>query len=50
MSDDGQELDSQWIEVGNNVCGVVHGCRDESAVAEHFERDGWIPVVVLVRP
>ncbi|MGW1799721.1 hypothetical protein ACWCQN_28040 [Streptomyces sp. NPDC001984] len=41
ISDDGRELDPEWVEVGNNVCGVLRGCRDASAVAEHFVRAGW---------
>lgn len=41
LSDDGQRLDSKWIEVGNNVCGTVRGCRDASALAEYFVRAGW---------
>ncbi|MET9421394.1 hypothetical protein ABZY06_11770 [Streptomyces sp. NPDC006540] len=41
VSDKGQRLDSKWIDVGNNVCGTVRGCRDASAVAEHFVRAGW---------
>ncbi|MGW4979028.1 hypothetical protein [Streptomyces mirabilis] len=41
MPDDGQKLDPEWVEVGNNVCGVLRGCRDASAVAQHFVRAGW---------
>ncbi|MEU6706497.1 hypothetical protein [Streptomyces wuyuanensis] len=39
--DDSRKLDPEWVEVGNNVCGTVRGCRDASVVAEHFERAGW---------
>ncbi|MEU5334490.1 hypothetical protein AB0G51_14335 [Streptomyces asoensis] len=41
MSDGGQKLDPEWVEVGNNVCGVLRGCRDAFAVAQHFARAGW---------
>ncbi|MFG3169740.1 hypothetical protein [Streptomyces sp. NPDC048200] len=41
ISDDGRKLDSEWVEVGNNVCGVLLGCRDASAVAQYFLRAGW---------
>ncbi|MBD9731605.1 hypothetical protein IGX29_07150 [Streptomyces sp. H28] len=34
-------LDPQWAEVGNNVKGILHGCRDASQVAEAFVRTGW---------
>ncbi|MET9361309.1 hypothetical protein ABZX93_10380 [Streptomyces sp. NPDC006632] len=41
ISDDGRKLDPEWVEVGNNICGVLRGCRDASAVAQHFARAGW---------
>ncbi|MFF5936676.1 hypothetical protein [Streptomyces sp. NPDC012508] len=41
MSDEGPTLDRRWIEVGNNVCGVLHGCRDASTVATRFVEAGW---------
>ncbi|MEW2345384.1 hypothetical protein [Streptomyces griseoaurantiacus] len=41
VSDDDQKIDPEWVEVGNNVCGVLRGCRDASAVAQHFVRTGW---------
>lgn len=41
VSDAGQRIDSEWVEGGNNVCGVLRGCRDASAVARHFVRTGW---------
>ncbi|MET9438733.1 hypothetical protein [Streptomyces sp. NPDC006551] len=41
ISDEGLKLDPQWFEVGNNVCGVLHGCRDASAVAARFVGAGW---------
>ncbi|MEU1191509.1 hypothetical protein [Streptomyces sp. NPDC005859] len=41
ISDEGQKLDPEWVEVGNNVCGVLRGCRDVAAVAQHFVRAGW---------
>jgi hypothetical protein len=41
VSDDGQKLDPEWVEAGNNVCGVLRGCRDASAVTRHFVRTGW---------
>jgi hypothetical protein len=41
VSDDDQKIDPEWVEVGNNVCGVLRGCRDASAVAQHFVQVGW---------
>ncbi|MFG3369292.1 hypothetical protein ACIPWY_35330 [Streptomyces sp. NPDC090032] len=41
ISDDGQSLDPQWLDVNNNVCGVVQGCRDAAPVAAAFVRAGW---------
>ncbi|SEC49270.1 hypothetical protein SAMN05428939_2511 [Streptomyces sp. TLI_105] len=41
ISDEGLTLDRQWIELGNNVCGVLRGCRDASAVAARFVGAGW---------
>lgn len=41
ISEGDEELDPEWIEVGNNVCGILRGCRDASPVAEHFVRAGW---------
>ncbi|MGQ4382859.1 hypothetical protein [Streptomyces sp. SAS_270] len=41
ISEDGQQLDPEWVEVDNNVCGVLRGCQDASAVAQHFVRAGW---------
>lgn len=41
ISDEGTELDRRWVEVGNNVSGIVRGCRGASIVAEHFVRAGW---------
>ncbi|MFE9676430.1 hypothetical protein ACFYO5_20190 [Streptomyces sp. NPDC006259] len=41
ISDDGQNLDPQWVDVANNVCVVLHGCRNASTVARHFVRAGW---------
>ncbi|MGA4955967.1 hypothetical protein [Streptomyces lavendulocolor] len=41
MADGAQELDPEWTEVGNNVCGTLHGCRDASSVAERFVGAGW---------
>ncbi|MFF3320766.1 hypothetical protein [Streptomyces sp. NPDC002889] len=41
ISDDGQKLDPEWIEVGNNICGSLRGCRDASSVAERFVQAGW---------
>jgi hypothetical protein len=41
MSEEGEALDPEWAEVGNNVNGVLHGCRDASPVAERFVRVGW---------
>lgn len=40
-SEDGPELDPEWVEVGNNVCGILRGCRDTSVVAQRFVRAGW---------
>ena len=33
ISDGGQSLDPQWIDIDNNVSGVAYGCRDASPVA-----------------
>jgi hypothetical protein len=41
ISDEGTELDRRWAEVGNNVHGIVRGCRDASILAEHFVRADW---------
>ncbi|MFE1289120.1 hypothetical protein [Streptomyces sp. NPDC058751] len=41
VSDDAPKLDPEWVEAGNNVCGVLRGCGDASAVARHFVRTGW---------
>ncbi|WP_336318736.1 hypothetical protein [Streptomyces lavendofoliae] len=41
ISDEGEELDSEWAEAENNVCGTLHGRRDASPVAERFVRAGW---------
>lgn len=40
-SGDAHELDPQWTDVGNNVCGVVQGCRDAYTTASAFVRAGW---------
>ncbi|MFJ9825652.1 hypothetical protein ACIRSU_14955 [Streptomyces sp. NPDC101160] len=41
ISDEGQRLDASWTDADNNVCGVLHGCRDASAAAACFVRAGW---------
>ncbi|MGW7429865.1 hypothetical protein ACWGIN_09945 [Streptomyces sp. NPDC054861] len=41
ISDAGPRLDALWTEVDNNLCGVLHGCSDASAVAACFVRVGW---------
>lgn len=41
LSDEGRALDPEWIELGNNVCGILRGCRDASFVVERFVRVGW---------
>ncbi|MER5961188.1 hypothetical protein [Streptomyces sp. NPDC002057] len=41
ISDEGPTLDRQWIDLGNNVCGMLRGCRDASAVAARFVGAGW---------
>lgn len=41
LSDEGEALDREWGEVGNNVNGILHGCRSASPVAECFVRAGW---------
>lgn len=41
ISDEGQRLDRQWIDLGDNVCGTLRGCRDASAVAARFVGAGW---------
>lgn len=41
ISDEGLELDRQWLDLSNNVCGVLHGCRDASVVAARFVGAGW---------
>ncbi|WP_312847613.1 hypothetical protein [Streptomyces sp. WAC08241] len=40
-SDEGPELDRRWAGLGNNVSGVLHGCRDASAVAARLVGAGW---------
>ncbi|WP_405536553.1 hypothetical protein OG787_26140 [Streptomyces sp. NBC_00075] len=40
-SDDGPDLAPALREAGNNLCGVLRGHLDASAVAEHFVRAGW---------
>ncbi|MET7620003.1 hypothetical protein [Streptomyces sp. NPDC005408] len=42
LSDDGQQLDPQWAEIDNNVCGILRGCREAASVAERFVRAGWM--------
>ncbi|CAL9437815.1 hypothetical protein SUDANB126_02199 [Streptomyces sp. enrichment culture] len=41
MSEEGEALAPEWAEAGNNVNGILHGCRDASPVAERFVRAGW---------
>ncbi|MEV6007679.1 hypothetical protein AB0M29_12800 [Streptomyces sp. NPDC051976] len=41
ISDGGQNLDPQWTDLNNNLCGVVQGCQDTSTVAAAFVRAGW---------
>ncbi|MFG2835089.1 hypothetical protein ACGFYE_08875 [Streptomyces zaomyceticus] len=41
MLNEGERLGRQWDELGNNVCGVLHGCRDTSVVAARFVGAGW---------
>ncbi|MDR3079593.1 MAG: hypothetical protein LBV60_01460 [Streptomyces sp.] len=41
LSDEGPEFAREWDDLGNTVCGVLHGCRDASAVAARFVRAGW---------
>ncbi|WP_405634396.1 hypothetical protein OHB53_09460 [Streptomyces sp. NBC_00056] len=41
ISDEGESLDPQWLDVNNNFCGVVQGCRDAAPVAAAFVRAGW---------
>lgn len=41
VSDADQKIDPEWVDVGNNACGVLRGCRDASVVARHFVRTGW---------
>ncbi|MFF4155057.1 hypothetical protein ACFYZU_33185 [Streptomyces sp. NPDC001651] len=41
LSDEGEALERAWVELANNVAGILHGCRDASPVAERFVRAGW---------
>lgn len=41
ISDAGPRLDASWTDLHYNVCGVLHGCSDASAVAACFVRAGW---------
>ncbi|MFE7209330.1 hypothetical protein ACFY0A_06090 [Streptomyces sp. NPDC001698] len=41
ISEKGDALDAEWTETGNNVNGILHGCRDTSSVAERFVGAGW---------
>ncbi|MEU7120657.1 hypothetical protein [Streptomyces zaomyceticus] len=41
IPDGRQRLDRQWIDLRNNVCGTLRGCRDASAVAARFAGAGW---------
>ncbi|WP_105974747.1 hypothetical protein [Streptomyces geranii] len=40
-SDDGPDLAPGLRETDNNLCGVLRGRLDVSAVAGHFVRAGW---------
>ncbi|WP_411076132.1 hypothetical protein [Streptomyces sp. cmx-4-7] len=37
----GPELDPRWAAPDDNVCGVLHGCRDASVVAARSVGAGW---------
>ncbi|MFE7236472.1 hypothetical protein [Streptomyces sp. NPDC057596] len=41
ISDDGPAPAPEWQDADNNLCGVLHGNLDTSAVAERFVRAGW---------
>ncbi|MEW2047696.1 hypothetical protein [Streptomyces sp. NPDC005476] len=41
LFEDGQELDPEWVGIGNNVSGILRGCRDASVVARTFALAGW---------
>ncbi len=41
MPDESGALAPEWTDISNNVCGILHGHRDASLVAERFERLGW---------
>ncbi|MFF2410701.1 hypothetical protein [Streptomyces sp. NPDC058092] len=43
ISDGGSSLAPDWQEADNNLCGVLRGRLDTSAVAERFVRAGWKP-------
>ncbi|MFB6956615.1 hypothetical protein ACFCYB_06120 [Streptomyces sp. NPDC056309] len=40
VSERGDALDAEWTEAGNNVNGILHGCRDTSPVAERLVGGG----------
>ncbi|MGW5124595.1 hypothetical protein ACWEQ7_11185 [Streptomyces sp. NPDC004069] len=41
ISDDGPKLAPEWEKADNNLCGVLRGNLDTSAVAERLVRAGW---------
>ncbi|MFF3685073.1 hypothetical protein [Streptomyces sp. NPDC002187] len=41
IADDAKQLDPEWVEIGNNVCGTLRDCRDASSITEQFVRAGW---------
>ncbi|WP_326624085.1 MULTISPECIES: hypothetical protein [unclassified Streptomyces] len=41
ISDEGRPLDPAWLEIDNNVCGVLQGSPRASMVAERFVEAGW---------
>ncbi len=41
ISDDGPSLDPVWLEINNNVCGLLSSGPGASAVAERLVQAGW---------
>ncbi|MGA4963943.1 hypothetical protein [Streptomyces pseudogriseolus] len=35
------DIASEWTDMSNNVCGILHGHGDAAPMAVRFERHGW---------